>query len=509
MRQLRWFTLGLLAVFSPAAGQKITPAQLAAWSHDVLPAAIAELDETLRIPNNALVPEDVANTIAWTRTAFTKRGFRVEQLPTGGPPLLLATREVKKPAATVLFYLHLDGQPVDSSKWQQASPYIPVIKKYNGSEWLPVSPDELAQGYDDDWRIFARSSSDDTGPVVMFLQAIDLIDAHKIKPNYNIKMIMDLEEEAGSRYLAPAVQQHAAKLRADYLVIFDGPRHITNRPTLSFGARGIATITLTVFGPRVPLHSGHYGNYAPNPAARLAALLASMKDDQGRVTIPGYYDGITLTTADKALLARVPDDEALIKKQLGIATADQVGHSLQEALQYPSLNIRGLSAGWVGAQARTIVPATATAEIDIRLVPESDGLRLLELVKKHIENQGYHIIAGDTPSEEERATYDKLIAVHSEFGYPAFRTPVDSPIGHWLSAALQTAFDQEPVKIRIMGGSVPISPLVKTLGAPAVGVPVVNPDNNQHSPNENLRIGNLREGIMTFAAILATPVKKK
>jgi acetylornithine deacetylase/succinyl-diaminopimelate desuccinylase-like protein len=490
-----------------SSAQKINRKSLEEWSWQVLPAAMAELDETLRIPNNALVADDVAKTMAWTTKAFEKRGFSVRQLKTAGPPLLLAERKVKKPQATVLFYLHLDGQPVDSSKWHQESPYIPAIKKLVEGEWQAVPAAEIQQGYQEDWRIFARSASDDTGPAVMFLTAIDLLDQHKIQPNFDVKMVMDLEEENSSPNLAGAVVKYATELSADQLVIFDGPRHISNKPTLSFGARGISSITLTVFGPRVPLHSGHYGNYAPNPAMRLAQLLASMKDDDGRVTIPGFYDGINLTDADRREMSLVPDDEADIQQKIGIGSTDKVGKNYQEALQYPSLNVRGLGSGWTGKESRTIVPATATAEIDIRLVPEVDGPRLIELVRQKVISEGYHIIVGREPTEEERQKYGKLIYFSSEYAYPAFRTPINSSVGNWLSQGMQTAFDTEPIKIRIMGGSIPISPFIATLKTPAVVVPVVNPDNNQHSPNENLRIGNFREGIMAFTAILATPVK--
>jgi acetylornithine deacetylase/succinyl-diaminopimelate desuccinylase-like protein len=487
-------------------GQKLNNKTLTAWSWQQLPAAMAELDETLRIPNNALVAEDVVNTIKWTTGAFEKRGFTVAQLATAGPPLLLAERKVKKPKATVLFYIHLDGQPVDSSKWYQESPYIPVIKHQVNGDWQPVSQEEIGKGYRDEWRIFARSSSDDTGPLVMFLAAIDLIDAHKIKPNYNIKMVMDLEEENSSPNLAAAVTKYADKLKAEQLVIFDGPRHISNQPTLTFGARGIASVTLTVFGPSVPLHSGHYGNYAPNPALRLSQLLTSMKDNEGKVVIAGFYDGVNLTDEDRQEMRLVPDDETDIQRKIGIGETDKVGNNYQESLQYPSLNIRGLGSGWIGDEARTIVPATATAEIDIRLVPEVDGPRLINLLKQHIIEQGYHIVAGDVPTAKERQQYGKLIYFSSHYAYPAFRTPINSTIGKWLSTAMFTAFDKDPIKIRIMGGSIPISPFIATLATPAVVVPVVNPDNNQHSPNENLKIGNFREGIMAFTAILATPI---
>ena len=306
----------------------------------------------------------------------------------------------------------------------------------------------------------------------------------------------------GSPNLPPAVERYRDRLAADMLIIFDGPPHVSNEPTLKFGARGIATVTLTTFGPRVPQHSGHYGNYAPNPAIRLAQLLASMKDDRGRVTIPGWYDGVTLDPDTKALLALVPDDEEQIRQRLGIAERDLVGDNLQEAVQYPSLNVRGLSSGWVGAQSRTIVPATATAEIDIRLVMESDPERLLSLLRQHIQAQGYYVIDGE-PTENERLTRAKIASLQSSVSYAAFRTDFDSEPGRWLSRAFERLYGKEPIKIRTSGGSIPISPFVETLGVPAVGIPTVNGDNNQHSPNENLRVGNFIEGIKIMVAVLA------
>jgi acetylornithine deacetylase/succinyl-diaminopimelate desuccinylase-like protein len=285
------------------------------------------------------------------------------------------------------------------------------------------------------------------------------------------------------------------------MLIMDGPRHLSNEPTLSFGARGISEITLTVFGPRAAQHSGHYGNYAPNPAFRLAQLLASMKDDEGRVVIPGFYDGIKLTETEKEILTKVPDNESDIKKKLGIGSTDKVGTTYQESLQYPSLNIRGMSSGWVGNEARTIVPADATAEIDIRLVPESEPERLFSLVKKHIENQGFHII-DQNPTDEERAKYPKLLMWKGSISYQAFRTPFDSEPGIWLNKAMNRAFGKDPIKIRISGGSLPIAPFVDALQIPAVTVVTVNSDNNQHGPNENIRLGNYKEGIKTALAIL-------
>lgn len=491
----------LCALCSFATAAQSVKTDLDAITEDYFLHGISILNELVAIPNDSHYPEQLEKNIEWSRENFEKRGFRSETLETNGVPLLLLEKIYPRAEKTVLIYFHVDGQSVDPSKWNQESPYKPVLKKIDGSDWTTISMDTLQNAYDEDWRIFARSSSDDKGPIAMFLTAWDAMQKLNKQPNYNIKLILDFEEELGSPHLPDAVVRHKDKLKADMMLIMDGPRHQSNEPTLSFGARGISTITLTVYGPKAPQHSGHYGNYAPNPALGMAQLLASMKDDNGRVTIPGYYDGIEITSEEKEILEQVPDDEKVIQKKLGIARKDNVGNTYQESIQYPSLNIRGLQSGYVGDEARTIVPSEAVAEIDVRLVPESDPERLFKLIKDHINKQGYQILDKD-PSDEERMKYPKLVKWNGTISYQAFRTPFDSEPGLWLDKAYQKAFGSSPVKIRMGGGSIPISPFVEALGIPAVTVVTVNPDNNQHSPNENIRLGNYKEGIKTMLAIL-------
>ncbi len=457
--------------------------------------------ELLSIPNDAFYPEDIEKNVVWCEGEFQLRDFGTTRIDTETVPLLLAERRHPGAEKTVLIYLQIDGQPVDSSRWNQPSPYEPTLKRRNEDgawETLPIQSIVL---YDDDWRIFARAASDAKGPVAMFLAAIDAIDDQSVQPNFNIKVIMDFEEELGSPHLPQAVLDNSDMLESDMLIIFDGPRHITNRPTLTFGARGIATIQLTTYGPVVPQHSGHFGNYAPNPALRLSKLLASMKDDEGRVVIPGFYDGIAISPEVERILKQVPDNDRQIKQRLQIARADRVGGYYQESIQYPSLNIRGMQSGWINEKVRTIIPDWARAEIDVRLVLESDPERLLQLIKEHIQQEGYHVLDRE-PNEEERMTHPKIATFTTEISYQSFRTDFDSEVGLWLRRALNKAFGQEPIMIRMSGGSIPISPFVTTLGIPAVTVPTVNRDNNQHSPNENLRLGNYREGIKTMIAIL-------
>jgi acetylornithine deacetylase/succinyl-diaminopimelate desuccinylase-like protein len=439
------------------------------------------------------------------RAAFEKRGLSTRVLPTAGPPLLLAERLVTNAEHTVLVYLQIDGQPVDPAEWDQ-DPFVPTLKVQEGHDWRAIEWSRLTTGErDPDWRVFARSSSDAKGPAMMFLTALRALDSEGVAPLFNLKIVMDFEEELGSPHLPEAVEAHRKALAADMLIILDGPRHPSNRPTLSFGARGIATITLTVFGPRAPVHSGHYGNYVPNPAVRLSQLVASMKDESGRVVIPGFYDGVSLDDATRALLAGVPDDEAEIRRKLGFAEPDGVAPTLQEAIQLPSLNVRGMASGWIGENVRTIIPATATAEIDVRLVKESDPERLIRLVRTHLEGQGYHVVESE-PTDEERQRHPRIASFRSSISYGAFRTPLDSPVGEWLRRAMVRAFGEEPIRKRTSGGSIPISPFVHSLGVPAVTIPTVNADNNQHSPNENLRVGNYIDGVKTFLAILTEPI---
>lgn len=488
-----------------AYGQKINTSDYESLSKSYAANSIkGELVDFLSIPNNAAIKEHVRNNLNFLKGAFEKRGFATRELPTKSRTAFFAERAVAGANETVLFYMHFDGQPVDPSKWNQEDPYTPVLKRKKGSNWETVSWDLIKNNFDEELRVFARSASDDKSPIIMFLQAMDILNDRNQQPKFNIKVILDPEEEQGSMGMPDAVNRYRDVLNADRMVILDGPIHDSNQPTLVYGCRGIAGIELTVYGPRLPQHSGHFGNYAPNPALRLSQLLSSMKSEDGKTTIPGFYDGVELTPEIRKILAAVPDDIAQINKRVGIAETDKVGQNYQEAMQYPSLNIRGFRSGWVGAEARTIVPDKAIATLDIRLVPETDGARLVALVKNHIKEKGYYIIEGREPTEEERMKYGRIIRFDHNPGamWKAFSTPINSETGLWLYRSLKAAHNKEVARIRLAGGSVPIAFFVNGLNIPAVLVPVVNPDNNQHSPNENIRLGHYKNGIKTALAIL-------
>ncbi|MDG2194969.1 MAG: M20/M25/M40 family metallo-hydrolase [Polaribacter sp.] len=471
-----------------------------------LAPTIEELRDFISLPNDAINGEDILKNIEWLDQKFKARGFKTTILQTEGQPLFFAELPKVKHAKTILFYMHIDGQAVDPSKWNQEDPYKSVLKAKDKEGWKTLDWSLLDSKIDENWRIFGRSASDDKGPIVMFLNAIDLLKENNKTIPFNVKIILDTEEEKSSKPLPKAVKKYRELLLADYLIINDGPLHVSGNPTLIFGCRGITTINLTTYGPLKPQHSGHYGNYAPNPGFILSKLVSTFKDDSGRVAIEGYYDGIVMDAKTTEVLKNVPDNTIQILENLAIKTPEKVGSFYQEALQYPSLNIRGLSSGWVGKKARTIVPATATAAIDIRLVPESDGNRLKKLIKQHIKKQGFYI-TDNVPTLRERMYYDKILKFDSGSITNPFRTDMNLPFAVWLEQLMASNNDASVVKIRIMGGTVPISPFINELNIPAIIIPMVNPDNNQHSPNENLKIKNITYGLQTFYTILSTPLR--
>lgn len=460
--------------------------------------------EYLELPCDAAFKEDILKNYDWVLNEFTKRGFSSQKIETATLPILLLEKKAsRKDARTIMFYYHSDGQPVKKEEWNQEDPYKPVLKKLNKAtnNWDAIPMSSLDNEIDPEWRIFARGSSDDKGPGVMMLAALDAMNDLKLQLDFNLKIIVDFEEEKGSPSLPSIIEKNKKDLLSDLLLIFDGPAHASNLPTITYGARGIGTLTLTTYGPYSPLHSGHYGNYIPNPALAMAKLLADMKDDEGRVTIPGFYDGVVLDKKTKDKLAKVPDDLDALNKRMGILKPDMVGSNYQESLIYPSLNIRGLKSAEVGALAATIIPDKAIAEIDIRVVTSTKPEHLMQSVRNYILSKGYFITENE-PILEERMKYEKICRVNTRPAYEAFSTDMNSELGEWIEKAIQKTTTKDIIKLPTMGGSVPISPFVSKLKANAIIVPTVNSDNNQHSANENLRLGNYFDGVNTILSIL-------
>jgi len=354
----------------------------------------------------------------------------------------------------------------------------------------------------DNWRIYARGASDDKGGVMAILNAFTAIKESGIKFPYNIKFFFEGEEEQGSTHLSQILEKYKSLLQSDLWIICDGPVHQSGYKQIVFGARGDAHLTLKVYGPKNPLHSGHYGNWVPNPVMTLSKLLASMKDDNGRVTVKGFYDDvIPLNPTEKKALSNVPNVETDLKKQIGFAKEDMTGKSLNEAINLPSLNINGIESSNVGTIQANVIPISATAVIDLRLVLGNDWKRQQQKVIDHIVNQGFYVTENG-PTDEERARYPKIVQIKRGNGNNAERTSMDLPIAQKIAAAVQQATTHPVLQIPTLGGSLPVSDLVKVLNAKFLIVPIANPDNNQHAENENIRIQNFREGIDMMASIM-------
>ncbi len=386
---------------------------------------------------------------------------------------------------------------------QGLEPFTP--KLYTGAidkDGTPI-PFPTDGKYNPDWRIYARSTSDDKAGVFAILNAYEALAKNGLAPTSNLKFFFEGEEEAGSPHLDQILEKHKALLGSDLWIICDGPVHQSGRKQIVFGVRGDAHIDLTVYGPKRPLHSGHYGNWAPNPALMLAKLLASMKDDKGRVTIKGFYEDVTpLTASEKKAMQEVPSVDEQMKKELGLTSIEIPGTRLTEAISQPSLNINGMQSGNVGKMASNQIPTYATAVLDMRLVLGNDAQRQQQKVVEHIKAQGYQVIDHE-PTDQERTQYEKLIKViPGEDGYNAHRTSMDLPIAQKVIKAVQATTSDPLVLQPTSGGSLPLYLFKQYLNATTMTVPINNHDNNQHAENENIRLGNLFEGLATMAAVM-------
>ncbi len=279
--------------------------------------------------------------------------------------------------------------------------------------------------------------------------------------------------------------------------------HQSGKKQIVFGVRGGAHLDLTIYSSKRPLHSGHYGNWAPNPAMMPAKLLASMKDDKGKVTVKGFYDDvIPLTPLGKKALHDVPSVDEQMKNELGISAVEMPGVTLGEAINMPSLNINGMHSGNVGALASNQIPTYATAVLDLRPVLGNDWQRQQQKVIDHIKAQGY-FVTDHEPTDEERKQHAKIIKVIAgDDGYNAQRTSMDLPVAKKLVEAIKTTTTGQVVLQPTSGGSLPLFMIEKYLNAKTISVPIANHDNNQHAENENIRLQNLFEGIETMAAVM-------
>lgn len=467
---------------------------------------VRELREFLVIPNVGNDTANIQKNAERLREMLEARGIETHLLSIEGRgPVVFGKLEAPNAKRTVIFYAHYDGQPVDAGAWTDHAPFEPIL--YDGAmeaggKRIPFPATAETPHYKDDWRIYARSASDDKSPIVALLAALDALNENKIPLAVNLKVIFEGEEEAGSEHLQQTLELHKNLLGADVLLTGDGPVHQNGRPLIFFGNRGVIGLDVTVYGPVRALHSGHYGNWAPNPALELSRLLAAMKDENGRVKIPGYYDDVTpFGDAEKHALVELPDYDAELEKQLGIAKPDGGGKKLSELLMEPSLNIRGIRSAYVGEQAQNVVPDRAEASLDARLVKGEDPKEKSRQIVEFIRKQGFFVVDRE-PTIEERRTHAKVAKVIEQGGYRASRTRMDLPVSKAIVRVIQDAENGEVVVAPTLGGSVPMY-VFEDLGLPWVGVPIVNYDNHQHSSDENLRLGHFWKGMEIYGALLA------
>jgi acetylornithine deacetylase/succinyl-diaminopimelate desuccinylase-like protein len=458
----------------------------------------------LSIPNLASDAANIDKNADHILGMLRQRGISARFLNVqGAPPIVYGELTVPQTTRTLAFYAHYDGQPVDPKQWTNP-PWTPTMRdkrvEDSGKE-IPLN--SLPASIPGDWRIYARSAGDDKAPIEAMMVALDALRAAHLQPTVNLKFFFEGEEEAGSSHLPDAIQKYAPTLQADAWLLCDGPIHQTRRMQVYFGARGVTGMEMTVYGPMRPLHSGHYGNWAPNPAVLISELIASMRDRNAHITIQGYYDDVRpLSQAEKQAIQELPIPDDALRQDLGLAWSEGAPEVLAMRIMGPALNVRGIESGHVGSEAQNAVPIDARASIDFRLVPDQRPERIHALVEEHIRKQGFYIVH-QAPTMEERRTHARIIRLDWDSGYPAARTAMDLPASRAVVAAIADTLGTPVLKVPMLGGSIPMYLFTDVLHAPVIGIPIANHDDNQHGADENLRMQNLWDGIEVFAGLFA------
>jgi acetylornithine deacetylase/succinyl-diaminopimelate desuccinylase-like protein len=513
MRSLKALLAGLLlAAHLPASTLALAldadPLAAAATARDWRvtneQAIVERFVELLEIPNVASDRVNIRRNAEHIAALLAEAGLDTELLELDGRlnPVVYGEKLVPGAGRTVLIYVHYDGQPVDPDAWT-SDPWSPVLRTdlvERGGREVPMQAP-----FDPEWRIFGRSAGDDKAPIIALHGALTALAEAGIEPTVNLKVFMEGEEEAGSPNLRAMLEKHQDKLDADIWLFCDGPMHQSRRWQLVYGVRGSVGFNLTVYGPNRPLHSGHYGNWAPNPIMRLTELIGTMRAADGTILIDGFGDQVRpLTPAEQAAIAASPLMDEQLTRELGIGrpeTTDRV----EVAISRPALNLRGIRSGGVGPASRNAIQTSATASIGLRLVPDQTPEFLRKKVEAHIRAQGYHLLDGE-PTDKERAGHDRLASIEwsSAGGYPAYRADMGHPLARELSATLDRLSDGTLIQTPTMGGSLPIYIVEEVLETPVLILPVANHDNNQHGANENLRLQNLWDAIEIYAAVLTS-----
>ncbi len=453
-----------------------------------------EFEKFLAIPNVASDEANIQRNADALAEMCRKRGLKTQLLRVvNAPPAVLAEApNADSSKRTVIFYAHYDGQPVQKADWAQ-DPWHPVL--VNKSK--PGSPPSLD---DPDTRVYARSAGDDKAAIIALLTAYDAMQSAHVAPSVNLKFIFEGEEEAGSPHLSQILSQYATQLQSDLWVICDGPTNQNGQFQLVFGSRGVFTAQITAFGPNRPMHSGHYGNWAPNPIIELAHLLAKFRTTEGEITIPHFYDPVRpLTASEQAAVRAVPNIDAQLKTELGLGRTE--GQSaLAEQIMKPGLNLDRIEGGGVGPNPANAIPSSATAYIDFRLVPNQTPQIVKGQVETYLKQLGYYVVA-KPPTPAERLQHLKLLQVVWGSGYPPQRTDIGAPVAQAFIHATKSVTGNDLVLMPTLGGSTPSYEFEEQFKKPVILVPIANYDDNQHAANENLKLKNLWEGISLFAGI--------
>jgi acetylornithine deacetylase/succinyl-diaminopimelate desuccinylase-like protein len=462
-------------------------------------AVIDEFIRLLSLPNHASDTTNIERNAEFIKTMLESRGIMVRMLRVpGAPPVILGELHAPRARQMIGIYAHYDGQPVDPAQWLNP-PFSPVFRNRNGEEvdWRAAST------IDPEWRIYARSVGDDKAPIEATMTALDAVHSANIPLSVNVKFMFEGEEEVGSPHLAQVLKENSDAFDADIWLLCDGPVHQSRRMQVFFGARGQTTLEITTYGPAKALHSGHYGNWAPNPIVLLTHLIDSMRDMDGNILIPSFYDDIRpLTPTEQQAVAEIPAADNQLKHELAIAAPEGDGAPLAEQILKPALNLRGIHAGHVGAEAANVISTEAQASIDFRLVPNQTPDKVVSKVEDHIARQGFFIVH-DNPDTATRQAHARVVKLQWGSGYPPYRASMEDPTAKAIVRAIETATGGPIVQVVALGGSVPMYLLEGARRTPVLGVPIANHDNNQHSSNENLRVQNLWDAIQIYAAVFA------
>ncbi len=465
---------------------------------------VGQLDELTRIRSVAADPAGLGAASFHLQALLKQRGFDARLLSggPGTPPVVFGALTSPGARRTVVFYAHYDGQPVTPSQWS-SDPFTPVMRSgpLNSGEhdidWRSVKGP-----FDPQWRFFGRAASDDKASIVAFLAAFDALQAAGRKSAVNIKVVWDGEEEVGSPHLAEILRQNQKLCAGDLWLIGDGPVHQSGRQMLYFGARGSLSLEATIYGPSRALHDGHYGNWVPNPASMAATLIAQLRDDEGRILIPGFSDEVRpLTAAERDAISRLPPVEDSLKREFGIGRTEG-NEGLTASLMRPALNIRGIRSGQVGESAANAIPVDAVISIDFRLVPEQTPQAVRMGLERFLKSKGWTVVTAE-PDQAMRLAHSRIVRLEWSSGYPAFRSDMSSPAADAVIAAATKAARKPVAVLPMMGASVPIYLFADIFKVPVIGLPIVNHDNSQHAANENQRLQNLWDGIESYAAMMA------